>query len=78
MKRPGKFIRALPLKHPIVLNISYALNTEPFKTIGIEKLTERSKMIKDKPKFAEMCSRAIIEIAEERSVQKQEKNDKSD
>jgi len=78
MRRPGKFVRACPLKHPIVLNISYSLNTEPFKTIGIEKLTERSRMIKDNPKFSEMCSRALREIAEERSIQKQEKNEKAE
>ena len=76
MKRPGKFIRALPLKHPIVLNVSYALNTEPFKTIGIKKLTERSKMIKNNPKFAENCSKAIVEIAEERKKKKQSEKDK--
>ncbi len=75
MKRPGKFIRALPLKHPIIIDISYALNTEPYNAIGKSKLIERSKMIKDNPKFAENCSRAVAEIAEERAEQKKSKKD---
>tara|TARA_B100000945_G_scaffold285112_1_gene255152 strand:+ start:614 stop:2128 length:1515 start_codon:yes stop_codon:yes gene_type:complete len=73
MRRPGKFIRALPLKHPVVLDVSYALNLEPYKTIGKDKLVERSQMIKDNPEFAENCSRAIAEIAEERAEQKKTK-----
>ena len=75
MKRPGKFIRALPLKHPIIIDISYSLNTEPYSAIGKSKLIERSKIIKDNPKFAENCSRAVAEIAEERAEQKKSKKD---
>ena len=75
MKKPGKFIRAVPLKHPVILNIDYALKTEPFKTIGIEKLTQRANLIKSNPEFAEKCKKAINEIAEEKKLKYKSKED---
>jgi len=70
MKRPGKFVRALPLKHPLVLDIAYALKMEPYKTIKLETLMARADMLRDNPKFAENCSQAVAEIAEEKTIQK--------
>ena len=66
MKKPGAFIRAIPLKHPVILNISYSLKTEPFKTIGLDKLKKHADIIKDNPKFAEDCSKALLEILNEK------------
>ena len=75
MKKPGKFIRAIPLKHPVILPIDYALKAEPFRTIGIEKLKERAELIKNNPEFAEKCKKAIHEIAEERLLKSKSKED---
>ena len=75
MKKPGKFIRAIPLKHPVILHIDYALKTEPFRTIGIEKLKERAELIKNNPEFGEKCKKAIDEIAEERALKTTSKED---
>ena len=77
MRRPGKFIRPLPLKHPVVLNVSFALKTDLYKKIGLDKLQARSDMIKNNPKFAEDCSRAILELAEEKELSKEKKTEKS-
>ena len=70
MKKPGGYIRAIPLKHPVILNISYSLKTEPFKTIGLEKLKKHADIIKDNPKFAEDCSKALLEILIEKKKSK--------
>jgi len=75
MKKPGKFIRAIPLKHPVILNIDYALKAEPFRTIGLEKLTERANLIKSNPEFVEKCKKAINEIAEEKKLKYKSKED---
>ena len=75
MKKPGKFIRAIPLKHPVILHIDYALKAEPFRTIGIEKLKERAELIKNNPEFGEKCKKAIDEIAEERALKTTSKED---
>ena len=75
MQKPGKFIRAIPLKHPVILHIDYALKAEPFKTIGIEKLKERAELIKNNPEFGEKCKKAIEEIAEERELKNKSKED---
>jgi len=66
-KRPGKFIRNIPPKNPVLLNISYAMKTDPFKTIGLEKLNKRAQAIKNNPEFAERCKKAISETIEEKS-----------
>jgi exodeoxyribonuclease-1 len=73
MKKPGKFIRAVPLKHPVILHIDYALKTEPFKTLGLVKLTERADLIKSNPEFAEKCIKALNEIVEEKALKNKSK-----
>ena len=42
------------------------MKTDPFKTIGLEKLNERAKVIKNNPEFAERCKKAISETIEEK------------
>jgi exodeoxyribonuclease I len=75
MKKPGKFIRAVPLKHPVILHIDYALKTEPFRTLGLAKLTERADLIKSNPEFVEKCKKAISEIAEEKASKNKSKEE---
>ena len=70
LKKPGPYMRAIPLKHPVILNISYALKSEPFKTIGLEKLKEHAAIVKNNPKFAEDCRRAVLEIYKEKKSSK--------
>ena len=75
MKKPGKFIRAIPLKHPVILHESYALKSEPFKTIGLAKLKERAETIKNNPNFVEMLKKAVKELAEEKKQKYKSKED---
>ena len=75
MKKPGKFVRAIPLKHPVILHIDYALKTEPYNVIGLNKLKERANTIKNNPEFADKCKRAIKEIAEEKEIKNKSKED---
>tara|TARA_A100001011_G_scaffold237993_1_gene245944 strand:- start:13582 stop:15030 length:1449 start_codon:yes stop_codon:yes gene_type:complete len=75
MKKPGKFVRAIPLKHPVILHIDYALKTDPYKTIGLSKLKERANLIKNNPEFAEKCKKAIKEITEEKDLKNKSKDD---
>ena len=77
MKKPGKFLRAIPLKHPVILNISFSQKEPMYAQIGMEKLKDRAKIIKDNPKFLENCSKALLEIAEEKELSKKNKNDKT-
>ena len=67
MKRPGKFIRNVPLKNPVLLNINYSMKFSPFDIIGLEKINERADVIKNNPEFIERCKKAIIEINDEKS-----------
>ena len=67
MKKPGKFIRNVPLKNPVLLNINYAMKFSPFDIIGLEKINERADVIKNNPEFIERCKKAIIEINDEKS-----------
>ena len=66
LQKPGSYFRAIPLKHPVILDISHALKTEPFKTLGLEKLNENADKIKNNPKFVEDCSKAVLEILNEK------------
>ena len=75
MKKPGKFIRSIPLKHPVILHESYALKSEPFRTIGIDKLRERADIVRSNPTFIENLKRAVKENAEEKKLKYISKED---
>jgi exodeoxyribonuclease I len=77
LKKPGPYIRAIPLKHPVILNISYALKSEPFKTIGLDKLKEHADIIKNNPKFAEDCSKVVLELYNEKKQKRTAEQDKA-
>ena len=54
MKKQPKFIRTVRHnKHPILMNSSYSEKFDEYKTIGVAKLIERAKIIKDNDQFAE-------------------------
>ena len=75
MKKPGKFIRSIPLKHPVILHESYALKSEPFRTIGMDKLRERADIVRNNPTFIENLKRAVKENAEEKKLKYISKED---
>ncbi len=75
MKKPGKFIRPIPLKHPVILHESYALKSEPFRTIGIDKLRERADLVRNNKTFIENLKRAVKENTEEKKLKASSKED---
>ena len=70
LKKPGKWVRALPLKHPMVLDPSYGLKTDLYKELGLNKLTERANLIKENKEFAKKVSLALGEIAQKKQDRK--------
>ena len=50
-EKARKFLRAIPLKHPVILNISFSQKEPMYAQIGMQKLQERAKIIKDNPNF---------------------------
>ena len=73
LKKPGKWVRALPLKHPMVLDPSYGLKTDLYKELGLNKLTERANLIKENKEFAKKVSLALGEIAQKKQDEKKDK-----
>ena len=67
-------VRACPLKHPIILPAEYALQMEPYKSIGMPLLLERANLIHSNKEFAKKVSLALGEIAEEKKREKDDKN----
>ena len=74
LKKPGKWVRALPLKHPIVLDPSYGLKTDLYKELGLKLLTERANRVKENREFAKKVSLILGEIAKEKQEAKDKKN----
>ena len=74
LRKPGKWVRACPLKHPILLPAEYALKFEPYKSIGMPLLLERANLIHSNKEFANRVSLALGEIAEEKKREKDNKN----
>ena len=74
LKKPGKWVRALPLKHPMVLDPSYGLKTDLYKELGLKLLTERANLIKENKEFAKRVSLALGEIAQEKQDKKNNKD----
>jgi len=74
LKKPGKWVRALPLKHPLVLDSSYGLKIDLYKELGIKLLTERAKKIRENKEFAKRVSLILGELAQEKQNAKDKKN----
>jgi exodeoxyribonuclease-1 len=74
LRKPGKWVRACPLKHPIILPAKFALQTEPYKSIGMPLLLERANLVHGNKEFAKKVSLALGEIAVEKKREKDNKN----
>ena len=72
LQKPGKWVRACPLKHPIILSAEYALKTDLYKSIGMPKLLERANLIHSNKEFAKKVSLALGEIAKEKKKAKED------
>ncbi len=74
MKKQPKFIRTVRHnKHPILMNLSYFEKFDEYKEIGINKLEERAKLIKENKQFAEKVSEIkSIEVQEKKRFKSQE------
>ena len=65
-KKP-KVIRTIKhKKHPIIMNSSYGMNFDSYKQLGIQKLKERAKLIRENKEFAKKVSTILDEDAREK------------
>ena len=65
-KKP-KVIRTIKhKKHPIIMNPSYGINFDNYKQLGIKKLEERAKLVRDNKEFAKKVTTILDEEARER------------
>jgi len=74
LKKSGKWVRALPLKHPIVLDPTYGLKIDLYKEIGLNLLTERANRVRENKEFAKKVNLILGEIAQEKQEAKDKKN----
>ena len=74
MKKQPKFIRTVRHnKHPILMNPSYYEKFDEYKMIGLKKLEERAKLVKENKEFAEKVSTIkAIEVQEKDQFKSQE------
>jgi len=67
LKKTPKIIRTIKhKKHPIIMNSSYAINFENYKKIGLKKLEERAKLIRNNKDFANKVSSILDDEAREK------------
>jgi len=65
-KKP-KVIRTIKhKKHPIIMNSTYGMNFENYKQLGVKKLKERAKLIRENQEFAKKISTILDNQARER------------
>jgi len=65
-KKP-KVIRTIKhKKHPIIMNSSYGMNFDNYKQLGIKKLKQRSKLIRENKAFTKRVSSILDDEARER------------
>jgi exodeoxyribonuclease I len=75
MKKNPKFLRTVRHnKHPVIMNPSYGNTFEEYKVIGLEKLADRAKLIKDNKEFANKVSIIKQEEAEEKEQSKSQED----
>jgi len=67
IKKTPKVIRTIKhKKHPIIMNSSYGMNFEIYKKLGLLKLQERAKLIKENKDFANKVSSVLEDEAREK------------
>ena len=65
-KKP-KVIRTIKhKKHPIIMNPSYGINFDNYKQLGIKKLNQRAKLIRENKEFAKKVAAILDDDARER------------
>jgi len=65
-KKP-KVIRTIKhKKHPIIMNPSYGINFDNYKQLGIKKLKERAKQVRENKEFAKKIASILDDNARER------------
>tara|TARA_B100001123_G_scaffold192838_1_gene219925 strand:+ start:83 stop:1501 length:1419 start_codon:yes stop_codon:yes gene_type:complete len=65
-KKP-KVIRTIKhKKHPIIMNPNYGINFDNYKQLGIKKLRERAKLVRENKEFAKKVSTILDNDARER------------
>jgi len=73
-KKP-KIIRTVKhKKHPIIMNPSYGMNFDNYKQLGIQKLNQRAKLIRENKEFA----KRVASILDDDAMKKQELNSQID
>ena len=66
-KKTPKVIRTIKhKKYPIIMNSSYGMNFEAYKKIGLTKLQERAKLIKNNKEFANKVALVLDDEAREK------------
>jgi len=67
LNKTPKVIRTIKhKKHPIIMNPKYGMNFEVYKEIGLSKLLERAKLIKENKEFANKVSTIMDEDLREK------------
>jgi exodeoxyribonuclease I len=67
LKKTPKVIRTIKhKKHPIIMNSTYGINFDGYKQIGLNKIKERAKIIKENKNFAHLVSKILDEDAREK------------
>ncbi len=75
LKKNPKFIRTIRHnKHPIIMNPSYGIEFDEYKTIGINKLSQRAKQIKDDKNFAKKINIIKQEEVDEKDQSKSQED----
>ena len=65
-KKP-KVIRTIKhKKHPIIINPSYGMNFDNYKQLGIKKLKERAKLVRENKEFAKKVAAILDDDAREK------------
>ncbi len=67
LEKKPKVIRTIKhKKHPIIMNSSYGMHFDSYKQLGVNKLKQRAKLIRENKEFAKKVSVILDEDAKER------------
>ena len=75
MKKTPKFLRTIRSnKAPIILDPSFAMNTEPYNSIEPDLLKKRAKIVRENEKFSQKIIQTLRELAEEKEHSKSQED----
>ena len=67
LQKKPKVIRTIKhKKHPVIMNPSYGMNFDSYKELGIKKLKERAKLIRENEDFAKKVALILDDEAKEK------------